>query len=66
MAIGVIDIARTEFGLKIPEDLLVAGFDNAVIGSWQSYNLTSVDQNISQMIELAIDNVMRQLAESPG
>ncbi|WP_171058705.1 LacI family DNA-binding transcriptional regulator [Brucella haematophila] len=66
MAIGVIDIARTEFGLKIPEDLLVAGFDNAVIGSWQSYNLTSVDQNISQMIELAIDNVMRQLRGEPG
>ncbi|RWF85515.1 MAG: LacI family transcriptional regulator [Mesorhizobium sp.] len=61
MAIGTIDIARTEFGLRIPVDLRVAGFDNSIIGSWQSYNLTSVDQNVTQMIDLAVKSVIRQL-----
>jgi len=66
MAIGVIDIARAEFGLKIPEDLRVAGFDNSIIGSWQSYNLTSVDQNVPQMIELAVKSVLDQLRGEGG
>jgi len=61
MAIGVIDVARTEFGLRIPEDLRVAGFDNSAVGSWQSYALTTVDQNIAQMIDLAVKSVFGQL-----
>jgi len=66
MAIGVIDIARSEFGLRIPKDLRVAGFDNSIVGSWQSYNLTSVDQNISHMVDLAIKIVTRQLRGDGG
>lgn len=61
MAMGVVDVARTEFGLRIPDDLRVAGFDNSVVGSWPSYSLTTVDQNTSQMIDLAIENVLSQL-----
>jgi DNA-binding LacI/PurR family transcriptional regulator len=66
MAIGVMDIARSEFGLRIPEDLRVAGFDNSIVGSWQSYNLTSVDQNVPEMIDLAIKIILRQLRGDGG
>ncbi|MBY5760247.1 LacI family transcriptional regulator [Rhizobium leguminosarum] len=63
MAIGFMDVGRGEFGLRIPDDLLVAGFDNSVVGSWKSYSLTSVDQNVEQMVELAVNSIQRALRE---
>ncbi|BCP52253.1 LacI family transcriptional regulator [Kaistia sp. 32K] len=66
MAMGVVDVARSEFGLRVPEDLRVAGFDNSAVGSWQSYSLTTVDQNIPQMIDLAVEIVLRQLRGEGG
>ncbi|BCP52257.1 transcriptional regulator [Kaistia sp. 32K] len=63
MAIGLMDVARSEFGLRVPDDLLVAGFDNSVVGAWQSYRLTSVDQNVEQMVELAVHYIQRALED---
>ena len=51
MAFGVMDAARDEFGLRIPHDLKVCGFDNSSLASWSSYDLTSVDQDIAAMVE---------------
>lgn len=61
MAIGVMDVARADFGIRVPDDILVAGFDNSIVGSWQSYSLTSVDQNVEQMVELAVKYILRAL-----
>jgi DNA-binding LacI/PurR family transcriptional regulator len=58
MAFGVMDTARGEFGLSIPRDLKVCGFDNSDLSGWSSYALTSVDQNIPAMVEAAIAQIV--------
>ncbi|MBS0549733.1 MAG: LacI family DNA-binding transcriptional regulator [Proteobacteria bacterium] len=54
MAIAAIDIARHEFGLEVPADLSVAGYDNIEAASWKGYDLTSVDQDVDRMTDAAV------------
>lgn len=44
LAMGAMDVARSEFGLRVPEDLAVAGFDNIELGGAPAYELTSYEQ----------------------
>ncbi|MCP9233366.1 LacI family DNA-binding transcriptional regulator [Mesorhizobium sp. LMG 17147] len=53
-AIGVMECARFEFGLRIPEDIMIAGFDDASFSAWPSYGLTTIQQNASEMVDAAI------------
>ena len=59
LAIGVMDAARREFGLKIPEDLSIVGFDDIAMASWPPYCLTTVRQPIDAMIESTAGLVQR-------
>jgi DNA-binding LacI/PurR family transcriptional regulator len=59
MATATIDIARTEFNLRIPEDLAVAGYDNSSLAGMLAYQLTSVDQNTTLMAEAALENLLQ-------
>lgn len=52
-AIGAIDAIR-EVGLKIPEDISVIGFDDIGMASWPSYNLTTWQQPIDEMVNDSI------------
>lgn len=65
MAFSVMDVARNAFGISIPEQLRVTGFDNSGLADWSSHALTSVDQNIAAMVELAVDCVVSGLARKP-
>jgi DNA-binding LacI/PurR family transcriptional regulator len=49
LALGFMDGARHEFGLRIPEDLSVVGFDDIEPAGWASYNLTTFLQPIEQI-----------------
>lgn len=68
MAIGVIDEARDTYGLRVPEDLSVVGFDGVSAVSWHSYQLTTVKQPIEQMTKAAVDTLLEQIEspENPG
>jgi len=68
MAIGVIDEARKNFSLKVPEDLSVVGFDGVNAVFWHSYQLTTVKQPIEQMTKAAVDILLEQIAspENPA
>ena len=61
LAIGAIDGARS-IGLRIPDDLSVAGFDNVEMAAWESYNLTTVDQPTEALAEtgtqLLVDRIV--------
>jgi DNA-binding LacI/PurR family transcriptional regulator len=41
IACGFMDTARHEFGLRIPEDICVVGFDDIEQAGWSSYRLTT-------------------------
>ena len=49
LALGFMDGARSEFGLRIPEDLCVIGFDNIEQASWQAYRLTTFEQPLEKI-----------------
>ncbi len=64
MAIGCMDAARHEFGLQIPDDLSVVGFDGTSTGAWASYRLTTIDQPLEIMAEAAVNMLMERI-ENP-
>lgn len=54
MAIGALDALRGPLGMRIPEDVLVAGFDDIPEASWESYDLTTVVQDGPAMVAEAM------------
>lgn len=62
MAVAVMDVARYEFGLSIPDDLSIVGYDDVGPARWPSYGITSVTQPIGPMVEAAVDILMDQIA----
>ena len=54
-ALGAIDAARREMGLRVPEDVSIIGFDDIPAAAWPSHDLTTVRQRINLMVEEAID-----------
>jgi len=64
MAIACMDVARFEFGLEIPQDLSIIGFDDVGAARWQAYDLTSYSQPIDAMVEATFTTVM-ELIEQP-
>ena len=59
MAIGAMDVLRSELGLSVPDDIQVVGHDDIEAGRFRSYQLTTVRQDMRAMfakaIELAFD-----------
>ncbi len=53
MAIGGIDAIRAA-NLRVPEDISVVGYDDIPVAGWASYELTTIRQPISQMVDTAV------------
>ena len=51
LACGFMDAARFEFGLIVPADICVVGFDDIEQAGWSAYNLTTFRQPIDAMAE---------------
>ncbi len=65
VALGIIDAARREFGLRIPEDVAVIGFDDIPMAAWPPYALTTLRQPTAAMIESTVD-IVRRLSRRPS
>ena len=61
VAIGAMKAIK-EWGYGIPKDFSIVGFDNLDIGQWVEPSLTSIAQNVSELIEQAID-IMQSISE---
>ena len=57
-AMGIYQAAR-EFGLRIPEDLSVVGFDNLRDAACLNPPLTTIDQSIEQMGTMAMELIIK-------
>lgn len=64
IAVGAMDVLRNEGNLKIPQDICVIGYDNAHYAAWESYKLTSIQQDTDK-ITSSVVNLMKQLIKSP-
>ena len=62
MAIGAVDAARDEFGLSIPDDLSIVGFDGVGPAAWPSYRLTTIRQPVRRMTEAAVTMLLERIA----
>ena len=51
LALGFMDAARHEFGLDVPRDLCVVGFDDIEQANWESYRLTTFLQPAAEMVD---------------
>ncbi len=59
MAFAFADVARYEFGLSIPGDVALVGFDDTSTASWPSFSLTSFSQPAAAMVDRAAEMIMR-------
>lgn len=63
MAIGAIDAARHEFGLSVPADLSIVGFDGVGPAAWPSYRLTTIRQPVRRMADAAVAMLMERVED---
>lgn len=62
MAVAVMDVARHELGLSIPEDLSIVGYDDVGPARWTSYGITSMSQPLKRMVEATVNILMDQIS----
>lgn len=55
MALGAMDAARTKLGIKIPEELSIIGYDDIPMAAWPAYDLTTIRQPMTAMLERVLD-----------
>ncbi|QLC26387.1 substrate-binding domain-containing protein [Parasphingopyxis algicola] len=69
MAMGAIDALRFELGRRVPEDIMVAGFDGIPEASRAPYRLTTMVQPIQAMVQttvgLLIDDAGEEGSDPP-
>ena len=61
-ALGVMDAYRFDLGLRVPEDVAVAGFDDVAQAAWPSYALTTLRQPVERMTQMSVRLLMEQVA----
>lgn len=64
MALGLLDAARDRFGLRVPRDVSVIGFDDIPEASWDAYRLSTFRQDPEEMAAEVIRQLERRL-ENP-
>lgn len=64
MAIGAIDSARWNAGLRVPEDLSVVGFDGVAPAQWLSYQVATIRQPVGQMTEAAVTMLLARVDDT--
>lgn len=56
--------ALSEFGLRVPEDVSVIGFDDIESAAYQTRGLTTVRQPLEEMGRLAAENLLQRITGS--
>lgn len=63
IAMALMDVARIEFGLRIPEDLQVIGFDDIPQTEWLNYQLTTFKQDFKRLARESVNIIVDQISE---
>lgn len=66
MAFGVLDVARGEYGLAVPRDLCVIGFDDVPQAAWRAYDLATFRQDPEGLAAAAIEVLDKRQAAHDG
>ena len=65
MAMGAMDAARYRHGLAVPQDLGVVGFDDIPQASWPTYQLSTIRQSTSDLVDKIILMLNRRVDGLP-
>jgi len=60
-AIGAIDTLRNEFGIAVPEEVSVVGFDGVGPSRWSSFALTTIRQPVRRMTQAAVEMMLERV-----
>lgn len=63
LAMGGMEALRDVAGLRIPEDIAVAGFDDIRMGHWPRFSLTTYSQPVDRLVGTTVDLITKQLAD---
>lgn len=66
MALGAMDAARFRFGLSVPGDVSIMGFDNIAMAAWPAYDLTTLKQPVTTMVDATMDELFKALKHKDG
>lgn len=58
MAMGFMDCADLEYGVKVPKDISVFGFNNSEISASPRYRLTTINQPVADMAEKTVETLL--------
>ena len=64
MAMAFRDVAELEFGLSVPQDMSIVGFDDIPMASWPRYGLTTYHQYTDKLVDNSI-NVLLEALKDP-
>lgn len=65
VAIGFIEALQEEFGLDVPGDVSVIGYDNITMAGWPSHRLTTIAQPLDEMMAATVALARELAAERP-
>ena len=61
MAFGVLDYARRQLSICVPDDLAIIGFDDTPMAHWAEYQITTIHQPVPRMVEATIARLMNAI-----
>jgi DNA-binding LacI/PurR family transcriptional regulator len=61
MAFVAMDLLRGQYGLRVPEDVSVVGYDDVPEAGWAAYDLTPVAQPGAEMVEATVGMLLEQV-----
>jgi LacI family transcriptional regulator len=64
LALGAHD-AISSRGLRMPDDITLIGFDDVLLARWQAFQLTTVSQDVSQMVKVCTELLLSRIAAGP-
>ena len=66
LAIGLIDTARHHYGLQVPGDVFVVGFDDIPASGYENYQLTTIRQDTQALADTAIELLVDRIGTFSG
>ena len=66
LACGAKDVITHEFGLRVPEDVAIVGFDNIELSGALPYQLTTYEQPLEEMVRATVDMILNRKPKNPA
>ncbi len=63
MAFAAMGTLRLELGLSIPGDVAVVGFDDVPMAAWPEYDLTTVRQPMTRLVDTTVDILLSRIED---